>query len=200
MPEANEIPFGAATGFQLGDLYPLALMVAGAVLLAAVVALSQQRDRAFSAAIVYLVIGALVSIGLQALGTDLVDPFEDAEFIEHAAEFAVIVALFSAGIRLDRPLDRRSWRSTIRLIGIAMPLTIAAVALFAGTVMGLYSNTGAWTIGPAAGGVIHRLNTTLATNGAGALTLLNGPAGTAGDPTGYITININGTNRVIPFW
>lgn len=137
MPGPDRLPAGAATGFQFGELYPFALLIAGAVLLAAVVALSQQRDRAFSAAVVYLVIAAAVSLGLHGLGTDLIDPIADAEFIEHAAEFAVIVALFSAGLRLDRPLTRGHWRSTIRLIAVAMPLTIAAVAVFANLVMGL---------------------------------------------------------------
>lgn len=46
----------------------------------------------------------------------------------------------------------------------------------------------------------HVLNTQLGTNAAGVLTLLNGPAGTTGNATGYIQININGVNRFIPFW
>lgn len=46
----------------------------------------------------------------------------------------------------------------------------------------------------------HVLNTQLGTNGAAVLTLTNGPAGTLGNPTGYIQININGSNRFIPFW
>lgn len=54
-------------------------------------------------------------------------------------------------------------------------------------------------LGTGTGGT-HRLNTALGTNGAGILTLTNGPSGTSGNPTGYIQININGTNRFIPFW
>lgn len=46
----------------------------------------------------------------------------------------------------------------------------------------------------------HILNTLLGTNGAGALTLLNGPSGTTGNATGYISITINGSTRYIPFW
>lgn len=60
-------------------------------------------------------------------------------------------------------------------------------------------NTQAVVIGTGTGAT-HRLNTALGTNGAAALTLLNGPAGTTGNPTGYIQISINGTNRFIPFW
>lgn len=55
------------------------------------------------------------------------------------------------------------------------------------------------TLGTGTSGT-HRLNTALGTNGAGVLTTLNGPSGTSGNPTGYIQMNINGTNRFIPFW
>lgn len=110
----------------------------GVTLFAAVAALSQQRERAFTAAVVYLVLGAFASLGLQVLGAEPLDPLDgDAVLIEHLSEFAVIVALFSAGLRLDRALGWRTWRSTTLLIAIVMPLTIAGVAMFATTAMGL---------------------------------------------------------------
>ncbi len=127
----------AATGLELGDYYAVGLMFGGLVLLVAVIALSQQHERAFTAAVVYLAFGALASLGLQLLDVDLIDPLQDTDLIERASEFAVIVALFSAGLRLDRKLSWGRWRSTVCLIGIVMPLTIGAVALFAGTAMGL---------------------------------------------------------------
>jgi sodium/hydrogen antiporter len=113
------------------------LLAVGLGLLIAVMALSRERDRAFSSAIVYLLMGAVLSIGLTAVGVDLVEPLRDSELIERAAEFAVIVALFSAGIRLDRRFSLRGWSSSVRLIAIAMPLTIAGVAAFAHLAMGL---------------------------------------------------------------
>ncbi len=131
------LPLAASPGFEFADLYALGLLVAGIVVFVAITALSQQQDRPFSAAAIYLVVGALVSILLQALGVNLLDPLSDAQLIERAAELAVIIALFSAGIRLDRPLTRRAWTSTRRLIVVAMPLTIAGVALFSHTVIGL---------------------------------------------------------------
>jgi NhaP-type Na+/H+ or K+/H+ antiporter len=57
--------------------------------------------------------------------------------VERLAEFALIVALFSTGLKLDRRLSWREWGSVVRLLGIVMPLTIAAVALFGGFAMGL---------------------------------------------------------------
>jgi len=50
---------------------------------------------------------------------------------------AMIFALFSSGLKLDRQLRWREWGSVVRLLAIAMPLTIAGVALFASEVIGL---------------------------------------------------------------
>jgi NhaP-type Na+/H+ or K+/H+ antiporter len=113
------------------------MLFVGLTLFAAVGALSQQRERAFSAAVVYLGLGAVASLGLQLLGVEPLDPLEHPELIERLAEFAVIVALFSAGLRLDRALSWTNWSSTTLLIAIVMPLTIGAVTLFASTAMGL---------------------------------------------------------------
>jgi NhaP-type Na+/H+ or K+/H+ antiporter len=48
---------------------------------------------------------------------------------EHLTEVGVIVALMGAGLKIDRPLGWRRWSSTWRLLAVAMPLTIAAVAV-----------------------------------------------------------------------
>ena len=127
----------AAEGFEFGDAYALGLLFAGVALYAAILALSRQDEFAFTAAIVYLALGAVASLGLQALGADLLDPIEDHKLIERLAEFAVIVALFASGLRIDRTLSWRHWSSTLRLIAIVMPLTIGAIALFGTAAMGL---------------------------------------------------------------
>ena len=57
--------------------------------------------------------------------------------IEHIAEVALIFALFSSGLKLDRPLRWREWGSVTRLLVLAMPLTMAGIALFGTQVMGL---------------------------------------------------------------
>lgn len=46
----------------------------------------------------------------------------------------------------------------------------------------------------------HGLNTSTATPASGVGTITNLPTGSSGNPTGYITITINGTIRNIPFW
>ena len=50
---------------------------------------------------------------------------------EKLTELVVIVALMGAGLKLDRKVGWRRWMSTWRLLGIAMPLTIAGAAAVA---------------------------------------------------------------------
>jgi len=128
---------GAERGFSFADPYAIALAFAGVAVFAAVGALSHQHERAFSASLIYLALGLAAATIIGLLGVRWIDPFADAAVVEHLAEFAVIVALFGTGLKLERALDPRVWGSVARLLGIAMPLTIAAVALFGTAVMGL---------------------------------------------------------------
>jgi NhaP-type Na+/H+ or K+/H+ antiporter len=136
-PIQSGLPRAASEGFSFADPYAIGLLFAGLVLFTAIWILSSHRRRSFSPAAVYLLLGALASAGLHFLGIDLLDPVEQSELIERLAEFAVIVALFGAGLRIDRHLGWSRWRSTVLLIVIVMPLTIGAVTLFANAFMGL---------------------------------------------------------------
>ena len=87
-----------------------------------------------------LLIGTGMLIGLTPLPEDLPIGHQDNRaLIEHATELTVIVALMGVGLAIDRPLDLRrlsSWRTwspAWRLLGIAMPLSIASVALLGWT-------------------------------------------------------------------
>lgn len=117
-------------------------LLAGAALLLAVVLPTALRKAAVSAPIVLLVVGALMGLLPLPEGTD-VTPMGNRAFIEHLTEFTVIVALMGVGLALDRPLSFRrldswrKWSGAWRLLGIAMPLTIVAVALVGWWVVGL---------------------------------------------------------------
>ena len=65
---------------------------------------------------------------------------------ELVSELTVIVALFGAGMRIDSLTPRNKWGPTIRMLGIAMPLTIAAIALL-GTTIGGFTLAGAILLG-----------------------------------------------------
>ncbi len=133
----NGLLLAAAEGFSFARPYAIGLLFGGIVMFTAIWILSSHGRRSFSPAAVYLSLGALASAGLHLFGIDLIDPIEQSDLIERLAEFAVIVALFGAGLRIDRQLGWQRWRSTLLLIVVVMPLTIAAVTLFANAFLGL---------------------------------------------------------------
>ena len=118
-------------------LYELLLLVGGTVILVGAVLLSIQKGRPFSAALVYLAVGVVIGLFLRARGIAWYEPMDDAEVFSRAAEVAVIVSLFGAGVKLDRALTWRGWRTTVLLLAIAMPLTIVGVALLGGWIIGM---------------------------------------------------------------
>ncbi|MDQ2673267.1 MAG: cation:proton antiporter, partial [Chloroflexota bacterium] len=118
-------------------LYELLLLIGGAVILVGAVILSIQKGRPFSASLVYLVFGIAAGLVLQAIGIAWYDPIDDASLFGRAAELAVIVALFGAGVKLDRTFTWPNWRTTALLLAVAMPLSILGMALIGGWVVGM---------------------------------------------------------------
>lgn len=57
-----------------------------------------------------------------------IDPSASPKIWERLSEFAVIVALFGTGLRIDRLTSFAQWQPTIRLLALTMPITILAVA------------------------------------------------------------------------
>lgn len=127
----------AGTGFTFADTFAIGLLFVGVAVFAAVGAMSHEHERAFSASLIYLGLGALAALAIRLFGVPWLDPFRDAKVIRHIAEVALIFALFSSGLKLDRPLRWREWGSVTRMLALAMPLTMAGIALFGTAVMGL---------------------------------------------------------------
>jgi NhaP-type Na+/H+ or K+/H+ antiporter len=93
------------------------------------------EGRPFSLPAVFLLLGLLIG-WVPVLPVD-VRPQEQITFLEHFTEVVVIISLMGAGLALDRPVGWRSWGTTWRLLGVAMPLTILAVALLGWWALGL---------------------------------------------------------------
>ncbi|HWM73469.1 MAG TPA: cation:proton antiporter [Nocardioides sp.] len=116
-------------------------LVAGGALLLAVVLPDLLSRWAVSAPMVLVAVGMLIGLTPLPDGMPL-DPAENRAVIEHVTELTVLVSLMGVGLALDRGLDLRSaksrygWSATWRLLVIAMPLTIAGVALL-GWALGL---------------------------------------------------------------
>lgn len=65
------------------------------------------------------------------------DPITHAEGVEILTEIGVITALMGAGLAINRVPGWKSWSSTVKLLAITMPLTIAAIAGLGWWVLGL---------------------------------------------------------------
>jgi sodium/hydrogen antiporter len=85
--------------------------------------------------ILYLAAGlALGPIGLGVAGIGAID---HANLLEHLSELAVIVSLFTAGLKLRCPILDARWAVPLRLAFLSMVLTVGLVALLGTQVLGL---------------------------------------------------------------
>jgi len=55
---------------------------------------------------------------------------------EHLTEFVILIALMGSGLRIQRILSWGRWQAPLRLLTIAMPLTIVCITLLCGTIGG----------------------------------------------------------------
>ncbi|MBB6425176.1 sodium:proton antiporter [Sphingopyxis sp. JAI128] len=107
--------------------YHLGMALVGAVMIAAFWLPRFLSGREPAASALLILFGIAIHWIFPGISQAL-DPRQAPLFWELASELAVIVALFGTGIRIDNVTDYRRWRPTIRLLAIAMPITIAAVA------------------------------------------------------------------------
>lgn len=92
------------------------------------------REPAASALLIGL--GFLI-FGLLPGMPEALSPIDRPRLWEVLSELTVIVGLFGVGLRIDRLNKRVIWWPTVRLLAVAMPLTILAVALLGGWLAGL---------------------------------------------------------------
>jgi len=126
-----------APGWNLGGHYTLGLIFVGIAVLVGAAAMSHQHERAFSASVFYVGLGAVAAVGLSVLGVRPLSPEGNHVLLERVTELALVVAVFSAGLTIERRVERRSWISIATLLIVVMPLSILAITAFGVWVMGL---------------------------------------------------------------
>lgn len=114
------------------DIYIWDLLVIGLLLLGVTLGSSWISRLPLSYALIYLLAGVF----LGPYGVGIIDLKPGAEFLERLTEIVVIVSLFACGIKMNRPLNPWAWNSTVRLIGLLMPLSIGAIALVSHFLLG----------------------------------------------------------------
>ena len=110
-------------------------LVMGPLFIVMALAGAAMKRLPFSPAMLYL--GAGVLLGPRFAGMIDLDPIADAELLERLGECAVLVSLFTTGLKLRVPLRDRLWRAPLRLASVAMILTVAAVTLVGVELLGL---------------------------------------------------------------
>ena len=115
--------------------YYVVLAVLGIAVLAAAVLPPRLRRLPVSIPILAVGVGALLFS--LPLGLEGPRPVADDDIAERLTELVVIVSLTGAGLKLRRRVGWRSWMTTWRLLGITMPLTVAAIAVLGAVGLGL---------------------------------------------------------------
>jgi NhaP-type Na+/H+ or K+/H+ antiporter len=102
-------------------------LVVGAVFILMAMSGTVLKRLPLSASMLYL--GAGVLIGPQALDLVVFDPTEEAGIVERITEVAVIVSLFTAGLKLRVPLRDPLWKLPAVLASGSMAITVGLIAL-----------------------------------------------------------------------
>ena len=117
------------------ETFTLACIIVGALLIAKTLVGSFISRLPLSAAMVYLGVG--VAIGPMGFGLIRLDALKHVALLERLTEIAVLISLFTAGLKLELPLTDRRWRIPLQLATVSMVLTVGAITAVGVFLMGL---------------------------------------------------------------
>ena len=137
--------------------FNLWFIVAGVLFVVMALSVTALRRLPLTTSILYLAVG--VALGPAVMGILKLDPLEESRLVERVAEVAVIISLFTAGLKLRLPLRDDRWRLTLRLAFVSMTLTVGLIT--AAGVYGLGLSLGAAVL---LGGVLAPTDPVLASD------------------------------------
>jgi sodium/hydrogen antiporter len=132
-------------------------VVAGMLFISMALAGSAISRWPLTTAMLYLAVGVL--LGPHVAGLLHLDVETQASALERVTELAVIVSLFTAGLKLRVPLLDRRWLVAVRLAVASMAITVALVATATATVLGL-----PWGVGIIVGAILAPTDPVLASD------------------------------------
>jgi NhaP-type Na+/H+ or K+/H+ antiporter len=118
-----------------GVTFALWCVVAGGLLISMALAGSVLKRLPLTTSLLYLAVG----FGLGPAGYELIhlDPVEQAALLERVTEVAVLISLFTAGLKLRTPLSEGRWLLPVRLAFASLALTVGLLALVGVVGLGL---------------------------------------------------------------
>lgn len=88
-----------------------------------------------TSAIVYFLVG--VALGPTGFNLFYFDPLEQSATLEVLTEVAVLISLFSAGVKMPVPFQLARWQPPLRLAWVSMTITVGLIAAFSHVALGL---------------------------------------------------------------
>lgn len=110
-------------------------LLVGGLLLARGLTSSALKRLPVTPAIIYLAVGLLV--GPTVLNAFHFNPLKQSALLEVLTEVAVLISLFSAGVKMPAPVGFARWRTPILLASISMTVSVVLVAAFAYYLLGM---------------------------------------------------------------
>jgi sodium/hydrogen antiporter len=107
--------------------FNLLFVIAGTLLVVMALSAALLKRLPLTTSILYLAVGLL--LGPFVAGMVWLDPIDRASLLERLTEVAVIVSLFTAGLKLRLPFSDAGWRLPLRLALLSMTITVGLVTL-----------------------------------------------------------------------
>jgi len=110
-------------------------VIAGLLLIGMALTGSVLKRLPLTTSLLYLAVGVL--LGPIGFGLIQLDPIAESALLERLTEAAVIISLFTAGLKLRIPLSDLRWRLPLRLAFGSMTITVVLVAVVGYFLLGL---------------------------------------------------------------
>ena len=110
-------------------------LLIGCLMLARGLAATTLTRLPITSAIFYLTVGLL--LGPTFLSIFHFDPLKQSAVLEITTEIAVLISLFSAGVKMPVPVTIKRWNAPVRLAWISMTITVVLITAFSYFVFGL---------------------------------------------------------------
>lgn len=114
---------------------PSWFLLVGGLLLFMALTTSRLKRWPVTSAIIYLAVGLLV--GPTVLNLFHFNPLKQSALLEVLTEVAVLISLFSAGVKMPAPISFKRWRTPVLLATVSMTASVAMVAAFCYYVFGM---------------------------------------------------------------
>lgn len=121
------------------NAFTLGCVIVGLLLIVMTMGSSFLARLPLSAAMLYLGVG--VAMGPVGLNLLQLDAMKNTVLLERLTEVAVLISLFTTGMKLELPLTDRRWRIPVQLATVSMLVTVAAITALG--VFGLGLSVGA---------------------------------------------------------